>query len=264
MDALSGLNEEISHLLNELASGKLAGTDAFYVSQYTFWMVIAAALMLIVVFAAKKRLAIVPEGRFVNGVEALVEFVRKDVGEGVVGHGAEKHLPFLLTVFFFIVINNLLGLIPGVKPGTGTMGVTVALALIVFVYFNYYGIKKQGVGHYIINIAPKGIMFPLNILIWCIELISLLLRVVTLSVRLFANMYAGHIVLGTFALLTTLFITPAIQQLSGAAVAGALPAIAWMLLLVIMYAMELLVAVIQAYVFTLLTAVYISLATSEH
>ena len=123
--------------------------------------------------------------------------------------------------------------------------------------------KAQGVGHYILNLAPKGVMFPLNILVWCIELVSLFLRLVTLAVRLFANMYAGHIVLGAFSILTTLCLTPLITAVSAAAFGTGAISIAWMILLVAMYAMELLVAAIQAYVFTLLTAVYISLATGE-
>ena len=107
------------------------------------------------------------------------------------------------------------------------------------------------------NLAPKGIG-PLYPLVWCIELISLFLRLFTLAVRLFANMYAGHIVMGVFSILTTLFVTTAIQS---ASFMTALPSVAWILMIVMMYAIEMLVAVIQAYVFTLLTAVYISLAT---
>lgn len=260
MEVLETLGEEISHLLSTLAGGSVTGP----VTTYTVWIFIAIAVMLIIVFAARSRLSLVPKNRFTNAIEAVVAYVRKDIGTEVIGHGADKHMPFLLTIFFFILISNLLGLIPGAKAATGTMGVTVALAIIVFIYFNYYGIKQQGLGHYVVNIAPKGIMFPLNLLVWLIELFSLFLRIVTLSVRLFANMYAGHIVLGTFAILTTLFVTPAIQEFSTATLTGALPALGWIILLVAMYAMELLVAFIQAYVFTLLTSVYISLATSDH
>jgi F-type H+-transporting ATPase subunit a len=141
--------------------------------------------------------------------------------------------------------------------------VTFVLAAISFIYFNYYGIKHSGIGRYLKNIAPSGIMPGLNVLVWLIELMSLLLRLVTLAVRLFANMYAGHIVLGAFSILTMLFVVPVINT-GMSELAGALPAIAWIVLLVAMYAMEMLVAFLQAYVFTLLSAVYISLATSEH
>jgi F-type H+-transporting ATPase subunit a len=97
--------------------------------------------------------------------------------------------------------------------------------------------------------------------IWFFEFISLVLRALTLAVRLYGNMFAGHMALGIFALLSTGFIQAAIQG-AGAAVGGI--SIAWMLFLVIMYALECLVAFIQAYVFTMLSAVYIQLATSEH
>lgn len=259
MNPLDGLQEGIAELLEELGSLKLSGPDSFFISQYTVWMVIAAIVLVIVAFAAKKREALVPKGRFLNGVEYVVQWVRDDICRGVIGKRSEKHLPFLLTVFFFIVINNLLGLVPGAKPGTGTISVTFAVSLIVFIYFNFYGFKHQGIGGYIKNLAPKGIG-PLYPLVWCIELISLFLRLITLAVRLFANMYAGHIVMGVFAMLANLFLQAALQ---GAGFAIALPSIGWELLIIAMYALELLVAVIQAYVFTLLSAVYISLATAD-
>lgn len=259
MNPLDGLQAGIDELLEELGSQNIFGVDSFYFSQYTFWMCVAIVFLLIVVFAAKKREALVPHGRFLNGVEFVVEWVRNDIARGIIGKGADKHIPFILTVFFFIVISNLGGLIPGVKPATGTFSNTLALATIVFIYFNYYGMKHQGVGRYIKNLAPAGIG-PLYPLVWCIELVSLFLRLFTLAIRLFANMYAGHIVMGVFALLASMFLTSAIQ---GAGALMGLPSIAWVLLLVCMYAIELLVAVIQAYVFTLLTTVYISLATSD-
>lgn len=259
MNPLDGLQPKITELLEDLSSLHIAGNETFYITQYTIWMLVAAIILLIVIMKAKKRLALVPEGRFVNAIEGVVNWVRTDVGEGVVGKDSERHLPFLLTIFFFIVINNLMGLIPGVKPGTGTFSITFALSLIVFIYFNYYGFKHQGVGRYIANLAPKGIG-ALTPLVWLIELVSLFLRLITLAIRLFANMYAGHIVMGVFSILTSLFIVAAIQ---GAGALMALPAVAWIALLVAMYALEILVAVIQAYVFTLLTAVYISLATAD-
>lgn len=257
--------EKIAELQQSFSSGAVVGDKGgIYLSQYILWMFIAIAILLVVVFAAKRRMTLVPQSKFANAVEALVEFVRKDVGEGVVGKGYERHLPFLLTIFFFILFNNLLGLIPGAKPGTGTISVTAALSLVAFVYFNIYGMKEQGVGRYWLNLAPKGIILPLAIVLWFIELFSLFLRLMTLAIRLFANMYAGHIVLGAFALLTTLFLTPLIQQgISSAALITALPSVIWMLLLVLMYAMELLVAVIQAYVFVMLTGVYIQIAGGE-
>lgn len=258
---LSNLSEKIAEVVNDLTPQAVAGGSTWYITQYTVWMCVAVIVMLIIVFAAKRREALVPQGRFLNGVEFVVDWIRRDVGQGVIGESYEKHLSLCLTIFFFVLINNLIGLIPGCKPGTGTFSVTFALSLIVFIYFNAWGMKCQGVGHYIVNLAPKGVMFPLNLLVWVIELASLLLRLLTLAVRLFANMFAGHIVLGSFSILTSMFLVYAI---SNAQYLTALPVIAWFLLLIFMYAMELLVAVIQAYVFMMLTAVYISLASTSH
>ena len=183
------------------------------------------------------------------------------MGEGAVGHGYKKHVPFLATLFFFILIANFVGLIPGAKAATGTISVTWALAVISFVYFNYWGIKAHGGWGYIKSIAPSGLPKPMVPIIWFFEFISLVLRVLTLAVRLYGNMFAGHMVLGIFALATSIFIQSAIA--TGNVLFG-LPPIGWMALLIAMYALECLVAFLQAYVFTTLSAVYINLATSSH
>ncbi|MBQ9069095.1 MAG: F0F1 ATP synthase subunit A, partial [Eggerthellaceae bacterium] len=122
-------------------------------------------------------------------------------------------------------------------------------------------IKAKGGLGYLKSIAPSGLPAPMVPIIWFFELISLVLRWLTLAVRLYGNMFAGHMVLGIFALATSVFIQTAIQ---GAGPVVALPSIGWFALLVAMYALETLVAFLQAYVFTILSAVYVSLATSEH
>jgi F-type H+-transporting ATPase subunit a len=188
----------------------------------------------------------------------------------MIGHDGTKYFPFLATVGLFILANNIIGLIPGCKPGTGTMGVTVALSTTVFIFFNSVGFKNQGLWGYIKSFAPAGVPFPINLIVWLIEVFSAFLRIFTLAVRLFANMYAGHIILGIFALLAALFTEPLIhaiqtgQNVGGAAV-GALPAIGWIVLMTALYLLEVLVAFVQAYVFTILSAVYIGAAAhSDH
>ena len=141
MEALANISAEIDHLVSSFLSPAIVGNDIVGLTQYTFWMAVAIVLLLVVVFAAKKRLSLVPKGRFINGFEFVAEFVRNDVVLGTIGPKADKHAPFLLTLFFFILINNLVGIIPGCKPGTGTIGVTVALALCSFVYFIVIAIK---------------------------------------------------------------------------------------------------------------------------
>ena len=152
-------------------------------------------------------------------------------------------------------------MIPGAKTPTGSLSVTWALAIASFVYFNFWGIKVKGGWGYIKSIAPSGLPTVMVPIIWFFELISLILRALTLAVRLYGNMFAGHMILGIFAILTQVFILDAVY--SSALVAG-LPAIAWFLFLVVMYALECLVAFLQAYVFTILSAVYVGLATSNH
>ena len=257
MDALTALNEAVPELKESFTPVLAVGPF----TQYTFWMLIIFALTCIVVLTAARKITMVPNSKFVNMVEFGYDFVRGDMGENVIGHGYERHMPFLLTLFFFILIANFVGLIPGAKSVGGTISITWALAAISFVYFNYYGIKAKGGWGYIKAIAPSGLPGPMVPVIWFFEMLSLLLRVLTLAVRLYGNMFAGHMVLGIFSLATSIFILSAIQSMN---VVTALPSIGWFVLLLAMYALELLVAYIQAYVFTVLSAVYISLATASH
>lgn len=256
---------ELSHHLEELTasfdSALVVGSGGIGLTQYILWMIIVVAIVLLIVILVGKRLTLVPQGKFVNMVEYGYEFVRKDMGESAIGHGYKKHVPFLATMFFFILVANFVGLIPGAKAATGSISVTWALAIISFVYFNYWGVKAHGGWGYIKSIAPSGLPKVMVPIIWFFEFISLVLRALTLAVRLYGNMFAGHMVLGIFGLLTSVFITYSIQN---AEYLTMLPSVAWFAFLFVMYALECLVAFLQAYVFTTLSAVYISLATSEH
>ena len=107
-------------------------------------------------------------------------------------------------------------------------------------------------------LAPQGVSFPMNVLVWVVELFSTFLRLITLAVRLFCNMFAGHVVMGSFAIMASMFMQPLLQQVSAAHAVGALPSLAWLAILILIYAIELVVGAIQAYVFTVLTAVYVS------
>lgn len=262
--------EEIEGLLHFLKSNDLeAGIAGWHLTNYMVFLSISIVVLLVVFFTARSKAALVPKGRFYNLIEMLVDFVRSDVAVANIGPEGKKYFPFLGTVFFFILINNLIGTIPGGKPGTGTMGVTVALALVAFVMFNAAGMQKRGVGGYVKGLVPHGVPGVLWPVIWVIEVISLLIRPFTLSIRLFANMYAGHIVLGIFSILTSIAAEQIIAGLlhgagASAVAIGGISAIAWMFLLTALYILEIVVAILQAYIFTLLTTVYISLAVSEH
>ena len=216
------------------------------ITQYTFWMIIICAIVIV--------------GVLVGLVEWGYDAVRRNMGEGAIGHGYKKHIPFIATMFFFILISNVIGLIPGAKTPTGTLSVTFALALLSFLYFNFYGIKAKGGLGYIKSIAPSGLPKPMVPIIWFFEFFSLVIRLLTLAVRLYGNMFAGHMILGIFAIMTQFFILDLISFANPAGVA----AIAWAVFLIAMYALECLVAFLQAYVFSVLTAVYVGLAQGEH
>lgn len=264
MEAFDKLPGEINHLVASFSSIPVVGDLMSGVTQYSFWLIVSAIVLLILMFAFVKHLSLVPHGRFANAMEYVIEYIENDIGVGILGKESwRKHMPFLGTLFMFIVVNNVIGIIPGMKPGTGTISTTAALALVAFIYFIAVGVKQHGAWGYIKSLAPKGVGFPLNILIWVIEVISTLLRPITLAVRLFCNMFAGHIVLGSFALMVSLFAEPLIAQLTAANALGALPAIAFAAILFIIYAIEMFVGVIQAYVFTVLTAVYIQGAEAD-
>lgn len=265
MDQLAGLPAAMDELLKSFMPQAVVGTTTFGITQYVIWMCIGVALLLIFILKAKQKqaLSLEPKGLLVNAAETIVEFIRDDVCKGVLGASWKKHFPFLAALFFFILFNNITGLIPGGHPGTGSIGVTAALATCSFVYFIGVGIKRMGVLGYIKSLAPRGVPFPLNCLVWLIEIFSTLLRLITLAVRLFCNMFAGHVVMGVFGILTALFVEPLLQGISLEALAGASTSVAWIAFLIIIYLVEILVAAVQAYVFTLLSAVYIQLVEDE-
>jgi len=254
------LPHEVELILKSVSTGTLYGP----ITTFTPYIILILILTLVIVFSAKSQLALVPKNRFVGAIEFFVDFAHKQVGYNMMGEAARQHMPFLLTLFIFILLSNLVGLIPGSKAATGTMGVTVTLAVISFVYFTYHGVKKQGGVKYLKSLTPKGLAPPIAAFIWLLEFVSMLVRLLTLSVRLFANMFAGHLLIGILAVLATLFIQPLIHSFTLAALPMSLASLGWMVLLIVSYGLEVFVACLQAYVFTLLTSFYIYSATSEH
>ncbi|MDR1358993.1 MAG: F0F1 ATP synthase subunit A, partial [Coriobacteriales bacterium] len=162
MNPLEGLSAEIEHLLHSLTSQELWGP----ITTYTPFILLILVLVLVIVFVAKKQLSEVPRNRFVGVVEFFVDFTRNDIGFGVLGPSARKHIPFFLTLFIFILLANIVGIIPGSKAATGVMSTTLALTIISFIYFTYHGIKHHGVGRYILSYAPPGLAPPLAAFIW--------------------------------------------------------------------------------------------------
>ena len=256
------LNEAVPELQASFDSAYVIefGNSGFGITQYMLYAILVWIIVFAIVMVVGKRLTLVPNNKFVNMVEMGYQMVRNNIGEGTIGHGYKKHVPFLATLFFFILTANFIGLIPGSKAATGSLQMTWALSIIAFVYFNYWGVKAHGGWGYIKSIAPSGLPGPMVPIIWFFEFVSLVIRVLTLAVRLYGNMFAGHMALGVFALFTSCFL---IAGIHGAGALGGLSVI-WLLFEIFMYALETLVAFLQAYVFTILTAVYINLATSSH
>ena len=230
-----------------------------------FWLTVAIVIMLAVLFGYKRCMKgkLVPHGVFANGVEYIIQFVRDDICKSALGDSWRKHFPFLATLFFFVMFGNYVGMLPFWKAGTGSMGVTAAAALMSFIYFIYVGVRSKGALGYVKSLAPSGLPVWVTPIVWLIEVFSTFLRLVTLAVRLFCNMFAGHVVMGVFALMVTIFVQPLLAELTAVNVGVAGMSILWMILLILIYAVELLVCFIQAYIFALLSAVYVQLAEAQ-
>ena len=191
-----------------------------------------------------------------NFLEPLILFVRDDIAYPVIGkEKSKKFLPFLLTTFFFILGCNLLGLIPfiGGFNITGTIGVTIILALLVFIITTINS-NKHYWGHIL---WPPGVPHLIKLIVVPIEMLSVFIKPTVLMIRLTANMSAGHIIILSFISLVFIF-----NQNFGAG-AGIGIGVFSTLFMIFMYFLEILVAFLQAYVFTLLAAIYFSEATQE-
>lgn len=196
-----------------------------------------------------------------NLAETIVEFIENGVVMQTMGKEGLAWTPFLLTMFMFIYLCNVPGIIPFFQmPATARMAVPMFLALMVWVIYNATGIKHQGVGGYLKStLFPPGVPKALYILVTPIEFISaIIVRPFSLAVRLFANMMAGHILLVTFALLSEALFQAKDKILIPV---GILP----FFMLIFLTSFEVLVAFLQAYIFAMLTAVYIGgAAHPEH
>ena len=216
---------------------------------------IAAALTFLILFPACRRKNLVPHGILQNLFEALIDFIEHAVARDTIGPGARRWIPFLLTLFFFILFANLMGLVPvpsHVEAVTANFSVPVALALIVFGLTLGINVRRHGTRGFLKKFLPTGVPGWIAPLVVPIEIISWLAKPVSLAIRLFANMLAGHALILVFlTMLTGLTVTwllAAPLPLAGA---------------VVMSAFEVFVSLIQAFIFTMLAAIYISEALVE-
>jgi len=228
---------------------------------HTFFAVVAAILLLLFAFKARVALTratdpVVPAAELGsrNIAELLIQLVVSQ-SDAIIGKAGRKYLPFFATFFFFILLSNLMGLLPGFLPPTGNLNTTLGLALVSFIGYNVIGVREQGAAYFKHFIGPmtglpggsalsKLAFLPVLLIsvafFFILELFSHGFRPVSLSLRLFGNMMGDHEVIGAFINLTKVIVPVAF------------------------YAMGTLVCVIQAFVFTLLTMIYVALAVSGH
>jgi F-type H+-transporting ATPase subunit a len=210
-------------------------------------MFIIVGLISVLLIGATMPRAVVP-GRFQAIAEISYEFVANTVRSSA-GTEGMKFFPFVFTLFMFVLFANLIGLIPYSFTVTSQLIVTASLALLVFVIVVGYGFWKNGL-HFLNLFVPKGVPKAILPAIVIIEVLSFLSRPVSHSVRLFANMLAGHITLQVFA--------GFIIMLAGAGILGWFGAVLPFIMVVLLTALELLVAFLQAYVFAILTCIYLN------
>lgn len=232
-------------------------------TKHVVWLGIAALLCLITMLMAARAHARTtfggkraPSG-FGNGMEAFVLFLRNEVVMPNVGPRGDKFVPFILTLFFFILFANLCGLIPYGSTATGNIGVTATLALVTFVVVEIAGMREQGVGYlstifYWPHDVPLAVKMPMTLIMTPVEIVGKFTKPFALAIRLFANMIAGHVVL--LALIGLIF------TFQSYIVAPAPLAMA-----VAISLLELFVSLLQAFIFALLSAVFIGqIRTASH
>lgn len=214
-------------------------------------MLLINAGLLIFVFLSVSKAYKRNGGKAPKGLQSFFEpiiiFVRDEIVKPNIGHKYETYLPYLLTLFFFILFGNLLGLLPGAGNLTGNIAITMTLAVLTFIITNLSGNKN----YWSHIFWTPGVPLPLRIIILPVELIGILTKPFSLMIRLFAAITAGHIVLLSLLGLTFMFHSYIVGVVSSVFV-------------VVISLIELLVAGIQAYVFTMFTSLYIGLATEEH
>ena len=236
-------------------------------TKHVIWLMIAATLCAtVLIWTARKThgrgAANAPKG-LANVIEAFVIYLRDEVVLRNVGKGGEGYVPFVLTLFFFILFMNLLGLLPFGSTATGNIGVTASLAILSLIAIEIGGLIHLGPKAYLKTIVyvPEGLPWfgkiPMALIMTPVEAIAKLARIFALAIRLFANMTAGHLVI--LSLVGLVFVA------GGAG--GAVKYVVWpapVLMAVAIMLMEIFIALLQAYIFAMLTSVFIGLVRHAH
>lgn len=229
----------------------------FSITKNVASLLLSAAIMLLV-FSAVSRGYAKNKGKAPSGLQSFLEpiilFVRDEIAKPSIGPKYTKYLPYLLTLFFFILVNNLLGLLPGAANLTGNIAVTLVLSIITFIIVTFSGNK-----HYWLHILkPTGVPVALLPIMIPVEIVGVFMKPLSLMIRLFANITAGHIII--LSLLGLIFMA---NNMGGALTSLSISPVVLFFTL-FLNLIELLVAFLQAFIFTLLTAMYIGSAVEDH
>ncbi|MBI1222372.1 MAG: F0F1 ATP synthase subunit A [Bacteroidetes bacterium] len=250
------LNEDGSEMMRD--GNPVHPTDLSVTKNVASMLLAFIILLLIFTSVAKgyrKRPGQAPKG-IQSFMEPLILFVRDEIAKPNLGHNYARFTPYLLTLFFFIWVNNMLGLLPGAANVTGNIAVTMMLALLSLIITNVNGNKS----YWMHILWPPGIPTPVKFILIPVEIISIFTKPFALMIRLFANITAGHIIIMSILSLIFLFSENGMNMGAGFGVSFASVPFA-----IFLYTLELLVAAIQAFIFTMLTALFIGQAMpAEH
>ncbi len=243
----------------------LFGAEYAFPTKFMWLELIAAVIigLAYIPLAVRLRSGELPSGWHTNLREVLLTFVRDDIAEPAVGHGADRYVPFLWTLFLFILVNNLLGLVPFFGSATGNIYVTAGLAICAFFAIHGSAAAKMGLGHYMTSLwphfdVPYGLGYIIKPLIFGLEWMGVLVRNAVLAVRLFANMFAGHVVLAT--ILIFIYAAGAVGTSAADYALWGTVTFASVVGQVALSLLELFVACLQAYIFTFLAALFMGMA----
>jgi F-type H+-transporting ATPase subunit a len=229
----------------------VAGVD-LTITNHTLMMWIVSLLLILAFGLSFRRKGLVAKGRLANALEALVLYIRDNVLRPNLGHEGKPYESYLLTAFFFVLLCNLLGLVPYAATATGNIGVTAGLAIMTLITVLIAGIRKHGLFGYLKHFMPHGIPWWLGFVMVPVEVMSLITKHFALTIRLFANMIAGHLTILSLMSIIFIFKSAYIAPFPFA-------------IMVFSSILEILIAFIQAYVFTILSSVFIGASlASEH
>lgn len=233
----------MEHFLLRVVVPLSIGSLRLDITQAVIIMWVSCMLLGLLFFLSVRQVGMIPRG-VRNILEAILLFIREDIVKRNLGLEGTCYFPFVATLFFFVLISNWIGLFPHSFTATSNINVPAALAFIVFAYVQIEGVRRKGFLGYLRHYAPEGIPSALYPIMIPIEIISTVAKPFSLAVRLFANMLAGHMVILVFLGMTA----TGMWFLKAVPLCGA----------VVMGMFEIFVGLIQAYIFSMLTAIYLS------